>query len=415
MVAGGESDGEAEGEEDAGGAGEEHGGVARTADDGAGDGAGEEQGEIDEGVVGAERGAAIFDGDVADGLDSERRKDQRITNADQSSGGESGTGNASEAQQKQAEDFHEERDEGDRKAAEARDQPGKEDACDDEASSIERKRKGSAGPMQAGEVKRDECGQNAKTNAAESENRTVRSDAPEDMREGKMPRRGYGNARQTERQRDGSQRDTKNHEASGREAPMLLQQNAERRSHGERAEGGHAIPGNDFCDVLGADAPDSPHGRARADHAFTDTKQEASEKEKREACERGGNEKGGGEGKEAAGGTSEKAEHHDALGAENVDQTPDARTGENGGDILGTDDESREDCAIAEPQVDVHRKNGERDADGEVADESERDGGKDLRNAAAGKFGGARRRSGFRERIGGGGGGGVGHREESDP
>ena len=65
--------------------------------------------------------------------------------------------------------------------------------------------------------------------------------------------------------------------------------------------------------------------------------------------------------------------------------------------------------------MDVHRKNGEQDADGEVADEGEGNGGKDFGDGAAGMFAEARWSGGFRERFGCGGAGGVGHREESNP
>jgi len=81
---------------------------------------------------------------------------------------------------------------------------------------------------------------------------------------------------------------------------------------------------------------------------------------------------------------------------------------------LGADDESREDRAVTELQVNMHRENGERYADGEVADEGEGNGGKDSRNDAAGKFAGLRKRESVRERRCGGGGG-VGHREVSNP
>ena len=57
--------------------------------------------------------------------------------------------------------------------------------------------------------------------------------------------------------------------------------NAEGRADGERAEGGDAVPGDDFCDVLGASASDAPDGGARADHAFADAEEEASDEESR--------------------------------------------------------------------------------------------------------------------------------------
>jgi hypothetical protein len=147
VVAGGKGDGEAEGEEDSSGAGEEDGAVAGVADDDAGDGASEEEGEIDEGVVRAEGGAAIFDGDVADGFDGERREDQGETNSNEGRGGECGGRNSRETQKKEAEDFDKERYEGDGKAADAGDQADKEEASHDEASSIDCQREGRAAPM----------------------------------------------------------------------------------------------------------------------------------------------------------------------------------------------------------------------------------------------------------------------------
>jgi hypothetical protein len=65
-------------------------------------------------------------------------------------------------------------------------------------------------------------------------------------------------------------------------------------------------------------------------------------------------------------------------------------------------------------QMNVHRENGERYADGQVADEGEGDSGKDSRNDTAGKFAGARESGSVRERRGGGSGG-IRHRAESNP
>jgi len=268
--------------------------------------------------------------------------------------------------------------------------------------------------MEFREIEADEGGQHPKADAAEGEHCAKGSDTPEDVREGKMLRRRDRDTRQTESERDGSQRYSKNCQACGGKAPMQLKQNAERCACGERAEGSDAAPGNDFGDVLGARAPDSPHDCASADHAFADAEQEAPQKQKRETDKRKGVEEGGGEGEGTACGTREKAEHCDALGTEDIHHTAYARARENGGDVLGADDESREKRAVAELQVNVHRENGERDADGEVADEGEGDGGKDSCDDAAGKFVGARKSGGVRERRSSGGGG-VGHNEESNP
>src|SRR5437879_1597842 len=114
------------------------------ADDDAGDRAGEEKRKIDKGVVGAQRGTAILDGNVADGFDGERRKDQRISNANQSRGDKRGRGNSRETQKEQAEDLNEERNEGNGKSADTRDQASKNDPSHDEARSIDRQREGSA-------------------------------------------------------------------------------------------------------------------------------------------------------------------------------------------------------------------------------------------------------------------------------
>src|SRR6266403_705268 len=194
--------------------------------------------------------------------------------------------------------------------------------------------------MEFREIEADEGGQHPKADAAEGEHCAKGSDTPEDVREGKMPRRRDRDTRQTESERDGSQRYSKNCQACGGKAPMQLKQNAKRGACGERAEGSDAAPGNDFGDVLGARAPDSPHDCASADHG-------------------------------------------DALGTEDIHHTAYARARENGGDVLGADDESREKRAVAELQVNVHRENGERDADGQVADEGKGDSGKDSGNDAA--------------------------------
>src|ERR1700730_13260632 len=352
------------------------------ADDGAGDRASEEEGEIDEGIVGAESGAAIFDGDVTDGFDGERGEHQGKTDADEGRGDKRGRGNARETQQEEAEDFNEKRNDGDRKAAESRDQTDKEQAGHDEASSIDGQGQGGAAPLHASEVKRNECCENAETNAAEGEHGAVGSDAPKDVREGQMPGRRDGNARQTESQRERSQRYAKDDDASGSKAPMLLKQNAERGAYGEGGECGDAIPGDDFGYVFGAGAPEAPHGGAGADHAFADAEQEASQEKNKQADEREGVEESGGKGEGAACCTCEKAEHCDALGTEDVHHAANARARENGGDILRADDQSRENGAVTELQANAYWEDGERDADGQVADEGEGDGRKDSRNDA---------------------------------
>ena len=124
---------------------------------------------------------------------------------------------------------------------------------------------------------------------------------------------------------------------------------------------------------------------------------------------------GRGKGKQAAGGADEQAEHHDALGAEDVDHAADAGAGENGGDVLGADDQPGEDGAVTELKVDVHRENGEQDADSEVANEGEGDGGEDFGDGAGRPFERARWGGGFWKRVSDGGGGGVGHREKPNP
>jgi len=266
--------------------------------------------------------------------------------------------------------------------------------------------------MKMREIEGDECGENSEANSAEGQHGAVGSDAPEDVLERKMPRRRDRNTWHAECDGDGSQRHRKNNQARGGESPMLLQQNAEGSADGEGGKRGDSVPGDDLGDMLRADAADAPHGGSRADHAFAGTEEQASEEQKREAEGRGEMEEGGGKRKQAAGGADEQAEHHDALGAEDVHHAADAGAGENRGDVLGADDESREESAVTEPQVNVHREDREQNADGEVANEGEGNGGENFGDGATGKFAGARWGSGFQERIGGGrGGGGVGHRE----
>ena len=125
-------------------------------------------------------------------------------------------------------------------------------------------------------------------------------------------------------------------------------------------------------------------------------------------------EEGGGKRKKAAGGADEKAKYDDALGAEDVHHAADARARENRGDVLGADDQPREDGAVTEPQVDVNREDGEQDADGEVADEGEGDGWKNFGYGAAGKLSGTPNGGSFRKRSSGGRDD-VGHRQESNP
>src|SRR5258707_6086664 len=179
--------------------------------------------------------------------------------------------------------------------------------------------------MEFREIEADEGGQHLKADAAEGEHCAKGSDTPEDVREGKMLGRRDRDTRQTESERDGSQRYSKNCQACGGKAPMQLKQNAERCACGERAEGSDAAPGNDFGDVLGARAPDSPHDCASADHAFADAEQEAPQKQKRETDDRKGVEGGGGGAEGTAGGALVKAEHGDALGTEDIHHTAYAR------------------------------------------------------------------------------------------
>jgi len=269
--------------------------------------------------------------------------------------------------------------------------------------------------MKIGEIEGDEGGENSEADSTEGQHGAMGSDAPENVLERKMSRRRDRNARHAKCEGDGSQRHGKNDQARGGESPMLLQQNAEGSANGEGGKRGDAIPGDDLGDVLRSDAADAPHRGARADHAFAHAEQQASEKQKREA--RGGGEmkEGRGKGKQAAGRADEQAEHHDALGAEDVDHAAYAGAGEDCGDILGADDQSGEDGAVAELQMDVHWENGEQDADGEVADKSEGNGGENFGDGAGGAFERARWGGGFWKRVSDGGGGGVGHREKPNP
>ena len=137
LGAGEQGEGEAEGEEDAGGAGEEGGAVAGVADDDSGERAGEEEGKVDEEIVGAERRAAIFNGNEANGFDTERREYEREAEADESGGGEGGGRNAREAEKQQAKDFDEKRDDRDGKAADAGNESGEKKAGENEGDAVD--------------------------------------------------------------------------------------------------------------------------------------------------------------------------------------------------------------------------------------------------------------------------------------
>src|SRR5579883_1511038 len=77
-----------------------------------------------------------------------------------------------------------------------------------------------------------------------------------------------------------------------------------------------------------------------------------------------------------------------------------ARARDHGGDVLGADDESGENGAVAKPQVGVSGKDGERDADREIADEGKGNGWKDFEGGGERGIGGG---------YGDGGRGRVGH------
>jgi len=63
----------------------------------------------------------------------------------------------------------------------------------------------------------------------------------------------------------------------------------------------------------------------------------------------------------------------------------------------------------------VHWENGKQDANGEVADEGEGDGGKNFGDGAGRAFERAWLGGRFWKRVGDGGGGGVGHRKKPNP
>ena len=357
------------------------------ADDGSGERPSEEKREIDEEIVGAEGGAAIFDGDGANGFDGERWKDEREAEADECRRGEGGRGDARETEKEQAEDFDEERNDGDGKSAEAGDESVEKNAGENKRDPIEGKSEGGARPMQLREIEGDKSGENAEAHAAKREGGAVRSNFPEDVGEGQMARRRSGDARKANGERDAGEGDAENQQADGCKSPSLQKKNAEWRADGKCTEGGDAVPGNDFCDVLGASASDAPDGSSRADHAFTDAEEEASDEEASDRESWGRNQEGGGESPEAAGGAGEESIDDDAFGAAGVNHAAGARAGKNGGDILRADDESGEDGAVAELQVSVRGKHGEGNADGEIADEGEGNGGKDLGDGAGGLSG----------------------------
>jgi len=242
--------------------------------------------------------------------------------------------------------------------------------------------------VELGEIESDKGGEDAEAHAAKGQSGAVGSDAPEDMREREMTRRGGRDARDAKGESDTSDGKENREQSDGGQSPTLEKEDAEGRSDGESPEGGDAVPGDDFGDVLGTGAPDAPNGGSRADHAFTDAEEEAAEEDERKGDGGRRSEKGSEEIAEAAGGAGEEAVDDDGLGAEVVDQTAGAGAGEDRGHVLRADDESGEDGAVAELQVGVGRKNGEGNADGEVADERKRDGGKDFEGGGEGRVGG---------------------------
>ena len=96
----------------------------------------------------------------------------------------------------------------------------------------------------------------------------MRSDPPENVCEGKMAWSRDRDARETKGKGDAGEGEQRGEHADMGESPALKEEDAEGRANRERTEGGDAVPGDNFGDVLGAGASDAPDGGACADHAF---------------------------------------------------------------------------------------------------------------------------------------------------
>jgi len=122
----------------------------------------------------------------------------------------------------------------------------------------------------------------------------MRSDAPEDVGEGKRFWRNDGDCSKLLRKCNASQGGENYEKADGGKTSALFKNDAQRGADGERAVGGDAVPGDDFGDVARTGAANAPDDAADGNQAFTDPKHEASEEQEQQTDARRANEEGGG-------------------------------------------------------------------------------------------------------------------------
>ena len=174
-------------------------------------------------------------------------------------------------------------------------------------------------------------------------------------------------------------------DADGGEAPVGRGQDPQGRAHGEGRVGGDAVPGDDPGRVLAADPADSPHGGARGAQAFAGAQGQAADGQRAETEPEGMAQQGRQGHQGAAGGAGEHAVADGLPRPDGVRQVPGPGPAGEGGDVLEADQEPREAGADPQLEMEVGRERGQRDADAEVGDEGEADGGKDAQvDAGAG-------------------------------
>ncbi|MNF85299.1 hypothetical protein D3C84_676880 [compost metagenome] len=248
----------------------------------------------------------------------------------------------------------------------------------DEGAAEGRQAVGGAFPADAGVIQGDEGGQGTEADGAKGQRSAVGGDAQEYIGEGQPlavddGRRALGQGQQ---QGDGAEQ---GHQPADAPQPQAVHHHhAQRRADGHRAIGGDAVPGNHPRHVLRAHQAHAPADGAGADQALADAQQHPPAQQQAEARQGELGEAGGEQRQHPGEAAAGHAVHDRALGAQPVGQAAGHWAGEQGGEVLGADDDARHDRAIAHVVVYIAGQHGDRQADAEEADEGEEDDGDDL-------------------------------------
>ena len=225
--------------------------------------------------------------------------------------------------------------------------------------------------MPAGIKKRDEGGEYAVTDSAESQPHAVRSNTAKDMAEREVFAGSDRDRAFPVGQDEAYGSDEHGEEADGSQTPLLVEDDAERRTERHGSVGADAVEGDDFGGAVLSGAGDAPKSGACGAETFSDAEHETAKNKNNEAKPVGAVQDGGTYEQSSAGGAGSHTPEDRNFSTGAVRDSTGPGTASERGDVLDADDQPGQHRAVSHAEMDIRRQNGERQADGEIADESE--------------------------------------------